>query len=63
MAGALIRAILSGGAYPVSLLEQTMLRIRAEQTRHLRPGGDSEGLFLAEHSISYSGGGFNRGTE
>ena len=32
MAGALIRAILSGGAYPVSLLEQTMLRIRAEQT-------------------------------
>ena len=31
MAGALIRAILSGGAYPVSLLEQTMLRIRAEQ--------------------------------
>ena len=32
MAGALIRAILSGGAYPASLLGQTMLRIRAEQT-------------------------------
>ncbi len=31
MAGAVVRAILSGGPYPVSLLEQTMLRIRAEQ--------------------------------
>ena len=31
MAGAVVRAILSGGTYPVSLLEQTMLRIRAEQ--------------------------------
>ncbi len=31
MAGAVTRAILSGGEYPVSLLEQTMLRIRAEQ--------------------------------
>lgn len=31
MAGSVVRAILSGGPYPVSLLEQTMLRIRAEQ--------------------------------
>ncbi len=31
MAGAVVRAILSGGPYPVALLEQTMLRIRAEQ--------------------------------
>ncbi len=31
MAGAVTRAILSNGSYPVSLLEQTMLRIRAEQ--------------------------------
>ena len=31
MAGAVVRAVLSDGPYPVSLLEQTMLRIRAEQ--------------------------------
>lgn len=31
MAGAVMRAVLSDGPYPVSLLEQTMLRIRAEQ--------------------------------
>ncbi len=31
MAGAVVRAVLSDGTYPVSLLEQTMLRIRAEQ--------------------------------
>ncbi len=31
MAGATIRAILTGGRYPASLLENTMLRIRAEQ--------------------------------
>lgn len=32
MAGAVARAILTGGMYPVSLFEQTMMRIRAEQT-------------------------------
>lgn len=32
MAGAVARAILTGGMYPVSLFEQTMIRIRAEQT-------------------------------
>lgn len=31
MAGAVARAILTGGMYPVSLFEQTMMRIRAEQ--------------------------------
>ena len=31
MAGAVVRAVLSDGLYPVSLLEQTMLRIRADQ--------------------------------
>lgn len=31
MAGAVLRAILTGGSYPVSLFEQTMLRIRAER--------------------------------
>ncbi len=31
MAGAVMRAILTDGPYPVSLLEQTMLRIRAEK--------------------------------
>ena len=31
MAGAVLRAILSDGPYPASLLEQTMLRIRAQQ--------------------------------
>lgn len=31
MTGAVVRAVLSDGRYPVSLLEQTMLRIRAEQ--------------------------------
>ncbi len=31
MAGAVVRAVLTDGPYPVSLLEQTMLRIRAEQ--------------------------------
>ena len=31
MAGSVARAVLSDGPYPVSLLEQTMLRIRAEQ--------------------------------
>ncbi len=31
MAGAVLRAVLSDGNYPVSLLEQTMLRIRAER--------------------------------
>ncbi|MBP3310647.1 MAG: type I-C CRISPR-associated protein Cas8c/Csd1 [Butyricicoccus sp.] len=31
MAGAVIRAILTGGMYPASLFEQTMMRIRAEQ--------------------------------
>lgn len=31
MAGAVMRAVLSNSPYPVSLLEQTMLRIRAEQ--------------------------------
>lgn len=31
MAGAVTRAILTGGMYPVSMFEQTMLRIRAEQ--------------------------------
>lgn len=31
MAGAVVRAILSNSPYPVSLLEQTILRIRAEQ--------------------------------
>ena len=31
MAGAVVRAILSGGDYPASLYEQTMMRIRAEQ--------------------------------
>ena len=31
MAGAVLRAVLSGGAYPSSLFEQTMLRIRAER--------------------------------
>ncbi len=31
MAGAVMRAILTDGPYPVSLLEQTMLRIRAER--------------------------------
>lgn len=30
MAGAVLRAILTGGPYPVSLFEQTMLRLRAE---------------------------------
>lgn len=32
MAGAVARAILTGGMYPVSLFEQAMMRIRAEQT-------------------------------
>lgn len=32
MAGAVVRAILTGGPYPASLFEQTMMRIRAEQT-------------------------------
>ncbi|MBR4425237.1 MAG: type I-C CRISPR-associated protein Cas8c/Csd1, partial [Oscillospiraceae bacterium] len=32
LAGALARAIFSGGLYPAALLEQTMLRIRAERT-------------------------------
>lgn len=36
MAGAVLRAILSGGAYPAELFEQTMLRIRAE--REITPG-------------------------
>ena len=31
MAGAVARAILTGGMYPVSLFEQTMMRIRAER--------------------------------
>lgn len=31
MAGAVARAILTGGMYPVSLFEQTMMRVRAEQ--------------------------------
>ncbi len=31
MAGAVLRAVLSGGVYPASLFEQTMMRIRAEQ--------------------------------
>ncbi len=31
MAGAVVRAVLTDGPYPVSLMEQTMLRIRAEQ--------------------------------
>lgn len=31
MTGAVVRAILTGGPYPVSLLEQAMVRIRAEQ--------------------------------
>lgn len=31
MAGAVTRAILTGGMYPASLFEQTMMRIRAEQ--------------------------------
>ncbi len=31
MAGAVMRAVLTNGPYPASLLEQTMLRIRAEQ--------------------------------
>ena len=32
MAGAVARSVLTGGMYPVSLFEQTMMRIRAEQT-------------------------------
>ncbi len=36
MAAAVVRAILTGGSYPVSLLEQTLLRIRAE--RNVTPG-------------------------
>lgn len=31
MAGAVVRAVLSGGVYPAALFEQTILRIRAEQ--------------------------------
>ena len=31
MAGAVARSVLTGGMYPVSLFEQTMMRIRAEQ--------------------------------
>lgn len=32
MAGAMVRAILTGSLYPMSLFEQTMMRIRAERT-------------------------------
>ena len=60
MAGATARAIFSGTAYPASLLEATMLRIRAE--RDITPGRAA--ILKAYYSKNFKrgmseGGGFN----
>ena len=46
MAGAMVRVVLTGGMYPVSLFENTMMRIRAEREVSPRRAAILKAFFL-----------------
>lgn len=52
MAGAMVRAVLTGGMYPVSLFENTMMRIRAEREVSPRRAAILKAFFLRNRIFS-----------
>ncbi len=52
MAGAMVRAVLAGGMYPVSLFENTMMRIRAEREVSPRRAAILKAFFLRNRTFS-----------